>query len=101
MPETVSFTEEQKIFLISGREIFFSPELKYVGFFPITQGFRERGIYNLKHFTTFYILSRPRWSRGTVLASRSKVRWLDGFFQDVKSLSTSPPGGTLSWVSRV
>ena len=26
---------------------------------------------------------------------------LDGFFQDVKILSTSPPGGTLSWGSRV
>ena len=25
----------------------------------------------------------------------------DGFFQDVKIQSTSPPGGTLSWVSRV
>ena len=24
-----------------------------------------------------------------------------GFFQDVKILSTSPPGGTLSWGSRV
>ena len=23
---------------------------------------------------------------------------VDGFFQDVKILSTSPPGGTLSWV---
>ena len=40
------------------------------------------------------------------LASRSKVRGfksgeVDGFFQDVKILSTSPPGGTLSWGSRV
>ena len=26
---------------------------------------------------------------------------VDGFFQDVKTLSTSPPGGTLSWGSRV
>ena len=26
---------------------------------------------------------------------------VDGFFQDVKILSTSPPGGTLSWGSRV
>ena len=25
----------------------------------------------------------------------------DGIFQDVKILSTSPPGGTLSWESRV
>ena len=25
----------------------------------------------------------------------------DGFFQDVKLLSTCPPGGTLSWGSRV
>ena len=26
---------------------------------------------------------------------------VDGFFQDVKILSTSPPGGTLSWGYRV
>ena len=26
---------------------------------------------------------------------------VDGFFQDVKILSTSPPGGNLSWGSRV
>ena len=26
---------------------------------------------------------------------------VDGFFQDVKILSASPPGGTLSWGSRV
>ena len=26
---------------------------------------------------------------------------VDGFFQDVKILSSSPPGGTLSWGSRV
>ena len=26
---------------------------------------------------------------------------VDGFFHDVKILSTSPPGGTLSWGSRV
>ena len=26
---------------------------------------------------------------------------VDGFFQDVNILSTSPPGGTLSWGSRV
>ena len=26
---------------------------------------------------------------------------VDGFFQDVKILITSPPGGTLSWGSRV
>ena len=26
---------------------------------------------------------------------------VDGFFEDVKILSTSPPGGTLSWGSRV
>ena len=26
---------------------------------------------------------------------------VDGFFQDVQILSTSPPGGTLSWESRV
>ena len=26
---------------------------------------------------------------------------VDGFFQGVKILSTSPPGGTLSWESRV
>ena len=26
---------------------------------------------------------------------------VDGFFQDVKILNTSPPGGTLNWESRV
>ena len=31
----------------------------------------------------------------------SKPAEVDGFFQDVKILSTSPPGGTLSWGSRV
>ena len=51
----------------------------------------------------YNINSRPR---GNVLASRSKVRGsnpaeVDGFFQDVKILSTSPPEGTLSWGSRV
>ena len=53
------------------------------------------------------LISRPRWSRGNLLASRSKVRgfkfglgrWV--FFQDVEILSTSPPGGSLSWGSRV
>ena len=40
------------------------------------------------------------WSRGNVLASRSKVPTeVNGFFQDLKILSTSPPGGTLSWGS--
>ena len=27
----------------------------------------------------------------------SNLAEVDGFFQDVKILSTSPPGGTLSW----
>ena len=50
--------------------------------------------------------SQPRWSRGNVLVSRSKVRGfkpakVDGFFQDVKILITSPPGEILSWGSRV
>ena len=31
----------------------------------------------------------------------SKPTEVDGFFQDVKILSTSPPGGSLSWGSRV
>ena len=48
--------------------------------------------------------SRTRWSRGNVLTSRSKFRCykraeVDGFFQDVKILSKSPPGGTLGWGS--
>ena len=30
----------------------------------------------------------------------SNLAEVDGFFQDVKILSTSPPGGTLSWESR-
>ena len=50
--------------------------------------------------------SRTRWSWGNMVASRSKVRGsntteVDGFFQDLKILSTSPPRGTLSWGSRV
>ena len=31
----------------------------------------------------------------------SNLAEADGFLQDVKILSTSPPGGTLSWGSRV
>ena len=31
----------------------------------------------------------------------SNLTEVDGFFQDVKILSTSPPGGTLSWRSQV
>ena len=53
-----------------------------------------------KNFQKYCTHCRPRWSRGNVLASRSKVREfkpteVDGFFQDVKILSTSLPGGTL------
>ena len=33
--------------------------------------------------------------------SASSPTKVDGFFQDVKDLSTYPPGGTLSWGSRV
>ena len=49
---------------------------------------------------------RHRWSRGNVIASRSKVRgfkpgWGRWIFQDVKLLNTSPHGETLSWESRV
>ena len=39
----------------------------------------------------------PRDSRFAV----SNPAEVDGFFQDVKILSTSPPGGILSWGSRV
>ena len=64
--------------------------------------FRLTHLYNHDSLTRvqrrFEVLSnsvacRPRWSRGNVLDSRSKVR--------VNILSTSPPGGTLSWGSRV
>ena len=53
--------------------------------------------------TNFMGWSQPRWSRGNVLAPRTKVSGsnpteVDGFFQDVKILSTCPPGGTLSWL---
>ena len=65
---------------------------------------KHEGLIPYKHdvSTCAYLShSRPQWSRGNVLASRSKVHGLnpdlgDGFFQDVKILSTSPPGGTLS-----
>ena len=53
---------------------------------------------------TYILQSRPRWSRGNVLASRfagSNPAEIDGFFQDVKILSTRPPGGILSWGFRV
>ena len=51
-------------------------------------------------------LSRPRWSRVTCLPQGprftcSNPAEVDGFFQNVKILSTSPPGGTVSWGSRV
>ena len=49
---------------------------------------------------------RPRWSRGNVLALRSKVcgfksSWGRWIFQELKILSTSPRRGTWSWGSRV
>jgi hypothetical protein len=47
----------------------------------------------------FMYISQPRWSWIDVLASKSKVCWW--IFQDVKILSISPPGGTLSYGSRV
>ena len=48
---------------------------------------------------SFYrCVSRPQWSRGNAGLNPAEV---DEFFQDVKILSTSSPGGTLSWGSRV
>ena len=38
----------------------------------------------------------PRYLRFT----GSNLAGVDGFLQDIKILSTSPPRGTLSWVSR-
>ena len=40
-------------------------------------------------------------SLGVTCSSRDTRIEVDVFFQDVKFLSTSPPGGTLSWGSRV
>ena len=40
-----------------------------------------------------WISSQPRWSRD--------MAEVDGLFQDVKILSTSLPGGTSKWGSRV
>ena len=34
------------------------------------------------------------------ISAGSNLTEVDGFFQDVKILRTSPPGGTLSWGSR-
>ena len=62
------------------------------------------GTYNL--FLTYYskvglgglgvtCLPRDPWFAGSNPAE------VDGFFQDLKILSTSPPGGTLSTESRV
>ena len=49
---------------------------------------------------TMFKFSPLRWSRRDVLAGSNPAE-LDGFFQDAKILSKSPPGGTLSWGSRV
>ena len=63
-------------------------------------------ICNKKHKISKEHESRPRWSRGNVLTSRSKDRgfkpgWGRWIFQVVKILSTSPPGGTLNWGFRI
>ena len=81
---------------------------------PHSQGLSNNPYPEPNHLNSSYffkinsniVLCRPRWSRGKVLASRSNVPGLnpdavDEFFQDVKILSTSPPGGTLRWGSRV
>ena len=56
---------------------------------------KECGNYNLHIFNNRG--SCPRWPRGNVLASGSNPAEVDGFFQDVKILSTSPPGRSLIW----
>ena len=52
----------------------------------------------LPHFLFLLLLltSQPRCSRDPRFAGSNPAE-VDGFFQDVIILSTSPPGGTLSW----
>ena len=62
--------------------------------------------YNYKNTHYSLTLCRPRWSRGNVLASSSKFRgfkpgWDRLIFSGRKILSTSLPGGTLSYGFRV
>ena len=48
--------------------------------------------------------SAPREDEVRILAENIAYTYpaeIDGFFQDIKILSTSPPGGTLSWRSRI
>ena len=57
-------------------------------------------------FVPFIRRCRPRWSRGNVLASRSKVRWFKSgwgrwIFSGRKNPEHKSSGGTLSWGSRV
>ena len=73
-----------------------------------SRSFNQLRKHTIKHTVAMVqqLLQGVLWSRGNVLASRSKVRGfkpteVDGFFQDVKILSTSPLGGTLGWGSRV
>ena len=60
-----------------------------------------------KYFFIFIMLVVGLDGLGVKCSSRnpsftgSNPAEVDGFFQDVKILSTSPPGGTLSWWSRV
>ena len=71
-----------------------------------SRSFNQLRKHTIKHTVAMVqqLLQGVLWSRGNVLASRSKVRGfkpteVDGFFQDVKILSTSPLGGTLGWGS--
>ena len=75
-------------------------DLKFWGMFTYKTTHYLHFVNGTWFYTLGQTLSRPRWSRGNVLALRSKVRgfipgWGRWIFQDVKILSTSIPGGTL------
>ena len=57
-------------------------------------------IDNVKHIVGLGGLRVTSLPRDPRFAGSNSAE-VDGFFQDVKILSTSPPGGTLSWGSRV
>ena len=88
------------VFIFSAASLTKGPFINYVRV-P-----REGGGFGKIPTYSYFGESRSWWSHGNLLTSRSKVRefkssWGGWIFQDVKILSTSPPGGTLSWGSRV
>ena len=67
---------------------------QYVSLEEDSQGVSEVTSYSVGGLGVTYSPRDPRFAG-------SNPTEVDGFFQDVMILSTSPPGGTLSWRSRV